>query len=253
MTAVDSMQTSHSQAKPTTANRRDMMLWGLTALSAIGISFGLYMALWYAGTDAMQGEVQRIFYIHLPSFFGATLAFLVTVVGGIAYLRTRNVKWDTMAVAGVEVGLMLSLITLATGSIWARPIWNAWWTWDPRLTSAAIMALTYAAYLMLRAGMEAPDKRRLFASVYGILAFATVFFTIIVIRIRPDTIHPAVIGESPTNAEGGFAMTTGIGNALMTNFIVWVAIVTPTLLWWRVRLENLLERVEQTKAEILSR
>lgn len=251
MTTMNSSLEGNTTPQTPSANR-NLVLWGLTVLSVIGVAVGLYIGMFVAGTDNIQGHVQRIFYIHLPSFFGGTLAFLVTVVGGIAYLRTRNLKWDVIAVAGVEVGLMMALITLATGSIWARPIWNAWWTWDPRLTSSAVMALTYAAYLMLRAGIESPDKRRTFASVYGILAFSTVFFTIIVIRLRPDTIHPAVIGESPTNAEGGFAMTQGIGNALLMNFIAWVAILTPTLLWWRVRLQNLMEKVEQTKADILS-
>ena len=226
-------------------------LWALTAVSVVGVLVGLYMALGYAGTDIAQGNVQRIFYIHLPTFFGGTLAFLLTVIGGIAYLRTRRAHWDMLAVAGVEVGLVLSIITLVTGSIWARPIWNAWWTWDPRLTSAAVMALTYAAYLMLREGIESPEKRRLFASVYGILAFTTVLFTILVIRIRPDTIHPAVVGANPANAEGGFAMTRGIGIALGVNFFVWVALATPALMWWRVRLERRLEAVNQMKAEIL--
>ena len=176
----------------------------------------------------------------------------VTVVGGVLYLWKRTTKWDTLALAGVEVGFTLALINLVTGAIWARPIWNTWWTWDPRLTSAAIMVLTYAAYLMLRNGIENPDTRRRFASVYGILAISTVIFTTIVIRIRPDTIHPAVIGTESAEAQGGFAMTDVMTQTLAINSIIWSILVPITLIWWRIRLENVIERVNKFKLKHLS-
>ncbi len=227
------------------------VLTGLTAVTVVTVALGLFFALFYAGTDLEQGQVQRVFYIHMPSFFGAFTAFIAAVVGGTAYLRTRELKWDRMALAGVEVGLMLALVNLATGSIWARPIWNTWWTWDPRLTSAAIMALTYAAYLMLRAGVENPEQRRRFASVYGILAITTAIITLVIIRIRPDTIHPVVVGESPQSAEGGFAMGTGQMIALLFNLPVWGLLVPITLMWFRMRLERMTDRVEQMKIQLL--
>lgn len=230
---------------------RTRVLWLLTFSAVAGFLLGLYMALFYAGTDVTQGEVQRIFYMHVSSFSGAAVAFAATVVGGVLYLRTRNSKWDTLALAGVEVGFALSLITLVTGSIWARPIWNTWWTWDPRLTSAAIMSLTYAAYLMLRNGIENPETRRRFASVYGILAMSTVIFTFIIIRIRPDTIHPTVIGPSAQNAQGGFEMTAGIGATLGINSFIWTVLIVPALLWWRIRLENVAEKLAQRKSVYL--
>jgi heme exporter protein C len=226
-------------------------LVGLAGVTLVTTLIGLYLALFYAGTDLEQGEVQRIFYIHMPAFFGAFTAFIGAVIGGIAYLRTRNLFWDRMALAGVEVGLALSMVNLVTGSIWARPIWNTWWTWDPRLTSAAIMALTYAAYLMLRAGVENPEQRRRFASVYGILAITTAIITLVIIRIRPDTIHPAVVGASPQNAEGGFNMGRGQAIALLFNLPVWGLLIPITLMWFRMRLERMTERVEQMKAAIL--
>lgn len=221
------------------------LLKGLSGLAVIGFIFALYAALVYAGTDAVQGDVQRIFYVHLSAFMGATVGFLTAFVGGIAYLRTRNPRWDTLALAGVEVGVALSAITLVTGMVWARPMWNTWWTWDPRLTSAAIMALTYAAYLMLRSGIENPEQRRKLASVYAILAITTVFFTFIVTRVRSDTIHPTVIGPSASNGQGSFAMTANMGAALGINMAVWCLLITPALIWWRVRLENVFARVNQ--------
>jgi heme exporter protein C len=147
----------------------------------------------------------------------------------------------------------LALINLITGMIWARPIWNTWWTWDPRLTSAAVMALTYMAYLMLRAGIENPEQRRRFGSVYGIVAISTVILTLVIIRIEPRTIHPAVIGSSPQNAEGGFNLTASMQMALLTNLLIWGILIPLTLMWWRVRLENLRARVEGLKARLVEK
>ncbi|QPC82133.1 cytochrome c biogenesis protein CcsA [Phototrophicus methaneseepsis] len=223
----------------------------LTVATLIGLVLVSVLAFYVAGTDIEQGEVQRLFYFHMPSFFGAFVAFSATVVGGIMYLWKREPKWDRLAVAGVEVGFALSVITLATGSIWARPIWNTWWTWDPRLTSAAIMVLTYAAYLMLRAGIDNPDTRRRFASVYGILAFATVLLTLFIIRFREDTIHPVVIGTSPQNAQGTFEATPGVVGALLPNLLFWSTLLPITLMWYRIRLENMLDWVNRQKMEAL--
>jgi heme exporter protein C len=222
----------------------------LTSVTIVSLIIGLLLALVIVGRDADQGDVQRLFYIHVPSFFGAFFAFGAAVVGGIGYLRTRNLKWDVLAVSGVEVGLALSLVNLLTGSVWARPIWNTWWTWDPRLTSAAVMCLTYAAYLMLRNALENPNQRRRFAAVYGILAFATVIYTLIVIRIRPDTIHPTVIGPSPTNAEGTFEATVGTAVAFVPNLFIWGVLIPWTLVWHRIRLQNLIERVAVRRAQL---
>ena len=222
----------------------------LTAVTVGSVVVGLVLALVVVSRDGDQGDVQRLFYIHMPSFFGAFFAFGAAVFGGIGYLRTRDLKWDALAVSGVEVGLALSLINLITGAVWARPIWNTWWTWDPRLTSAAVMCLTYAAYLMLRNALENPNQRRRFAAVYGILAFATVIYTLIIIRIRPDTIHPTVIGASPTNAEGTFEATVSTAVALIPNLLIWGVLIPWTLIWHRLRLQNLIERVAVRRAEV---
>lgn len=222
----------------------------LTLLAVGAVALGTYYALVYAGTDTLQGNVQRIFYFHVSAFSAGAVAFFLAVVGGIMYLIKRDVKWDQLSVAGIEVGLFLSLITLITGMVWARPIWNTWWTWDPRLTSAAIMCLTYAAYLMLRSAIDNPEKRRSMAAVYGIFAFGTVAFTFIIIRIRPDTIHPAVIGSSPVNSEGGFSMTDSMKSALGMNSALWCCLIAPALVWWRLRLERAYERIEQIRANV---
>jgi len=249
MSAVRSLPLEGQPQTHTTTRTR--LLRTLTIITPLAVIVGLYFTLFYAGTDIEQGNVQRIFYVHVSSFAGAFVALGATVFAGIVYLRTNNPKWDALALSGVEVGLGLGVINLVTGSIWARPIWNTWWTWDPRLTSAAIMVLTYAAYLMLRSGIENPDTRRRFASVYGILAFSTVVITLVIIRIRPDTIHPAVIGASPQNAQGGFGLTSSMTTALSVNMVVWSVFVPLTLMWWRIRLDNLSQRVQEMRLRAL--
>ncbi|MBX3066352.1 MAG: cytochrome c biogenesis protein CcsA [Anaerolineae bacterium] len=229
------------------------MLRILTLATLIGIALGLYMALIFAKTDAVQGDVQRIFYIHMPAFMGAFVAFSMTVLGGVMYLRTRKARWDTLAVAGVEVGIALALVNITTGMIWARPIWNAWWTWDPRLTLEAIMALTYGAYLVLRNAIENSETRRRFAAVYGILAIITVLLTLVISRIRPDTIHPTVFGPSSQNAQGGFAVSGGMGAAIGVNMLVWAVLVPVTLIWYRIRLQDKLEQLATLKRKVFSR
>lgn len=224
----------------------------LTVITLLGFILTLFLALFVAGTDIQQGEIQRIFYIHMPAFFGAFTAFGATVVGGIIYLWRKSEHWDKIAVAGVEVGLAFAVINLVTGSIWARPIWNTWWTWDPRLTSAAIMVLTYAAYLMLRAGIEDPNRKRGFMSVYGIFAFVSVLATLFIIRIVPETIHPVIIGASPQNAQGTFEATSGVVIALIPSLILWLTIMPITFIWHRYRLENRIEATNRLKIQLLS-
>lgn len=221
---------------------------GLTWLAIFVLGVGFAMALFYAETD-QQGHVQRLFYIHMPSFFGALLAFSITVYASLRYLRSRAVKWDRLAVVGVEVGLLLALINLVTGAIWARPIWATWWNWDPRLTWDAIMILTYAAYGVLRGAIENVETRRRFAAVYGILAIFTAIMTLIIIRIRPDTMHPAVIGPSAQQARGSFDASPTMQITLLVNLLGWALLLPIVLMRWRYRLQQMSERLEQLRQQ----
>ena len=236
----------------TEPNPQPRLLRVMTIATGLGFAATLILGLFVAGTDIQQGQIQRIFYIHMPSFFGAFTAFGLTVIGGVMVLARKSEKWDKIALAGVEVGLAFSLINLLTGAIWARPIWNTWWTWDPRLTSAAIMCLTYAAYLMLRAGIEDPERKRVFMSVYGILAFVSVLITLFIIRIVPETIHPVIVGASPQNAQGSFEATSGVVIALVPSLILWLTLMPITLMWHRVRLEARIESLNRLKMKALS-
>jgi heme exporter protein C len=231
--------------------QRTRILQGVTVAAVVLLAIAIYLDLFWVGPEVQQGEVQRIFYVHLGSFLGAFTAFTATLVAGVAYLRTRNPKWDTFGKSNVEIGLGFSAITIVTGSIWARPIWNTWWTWEPRLTSVTIMWLAYAAYIMLRSGIEDPERRRRFAAVYGIVAFASVLFTIIIIRVRPDTIHPVVAGPSQADPSGSFDVTGRIRDTLFFNLFTF-AVITIAMVWHRIRLENLANKVIRRKIQVLS-
>lgn len=235
------------------AQWRSRLLWYLTAFTGLGALVMLWMVLFYAGTDATQGHVQRIFYIHISAYSGGSVVFFVTVVAGVMYLITRNLKWDRLAVSSVEVGLPLMTVCLVTGAAWARPIWNTWWTADPRLNGMAVMWLLYAAYLTLRGAVENPDRRARFAAVYGILAFISVVYVFLIPRVRTDTMHPVVIGPSVSNpaAEGGFEVRVEDRmGATMGIAMVWWCTAAVVLLWHRVRLENLADRVRAVKARL---
>mgnify|MGYP002713232827 CR=1 FL=1 len=221
----------------------------LSFLAVLGFVVGLYLAIIDAPTDLIQGHVQRIFYLHLGAFAGAFIGFVSAVIGGIAYLKTRKFRWDMLAHAGVEVGFVLAMVNIVTGVIYARPIVNSWWTWDPKLTAVTIMTLTYAAYLMLRNGIDNRDRRRVFAAVYGILAFTTVINTFMVIRIRPDTLHDAMF--VPGGDFSSFPM--GMQIALYANLLIWSVLITSVLMGWRIRLEKEIMKNEQLRLTFLEK
>jgi heme exporter protein C len=207
------------------------------------------MVFLYAPTEVTMGQVQRIFYFHVASAWVGMLGFLVAAIAGIGYLRTGKRSWDNVSLASVEISVVFLLIAIVMGSIWARPVWNTWWTWDPRLTTTTIMVLIYAAYLMLRSGIEDPDRRARFGAVYAIVGFVSVPLTFLSIRIF-RTIHPIVIGSGDPGAEGTFDMTTRMLHTFIFSLIVF-SILFVDLLWHRARLGGLADKVEQLKLKLV--
>jgi heme exporter protein C len=220
--------------------------WLTGALFAVA----LYIVLFYAPREAVMGDVQRVFYFHVAAGWVGALAFLVTAVAGGIYLTTNARRWDQLALASVEIGVIFTLINIVSGSIWARPIWNTWWTWDPRLVTASVMELVYIAYIMLRQGVDDPERRARFGAVYGIIGFFSVPLTFLSIRIF-RTIHPVVIGSNDPTAQGTFDMSPRMRSAFFFSLITFT-FVYGTLLWHRVRLQQLMEKVERWKMKALS-
>jgi heme exporter protein C len=202
----------------------------------------------YAPTEAVMGQVQRVFYFHVASAWVGMLGFLIAAVCGGVYLRTGERKWDIASLGAVEIGIVFCLITVVSGSIWARPIWNTWWTWDPRLTTASIMLLIYAAYLMLRSGIEDPDRRARFGAIYAIVGFISVPLTFFSARLF-RTIHPIVIGTNQPGAAGAFDMTSRMKLTFFFGLLTFT-ILFADLLWHRIRLGWLEDRIEQLKLKL---
>ena len=220
----------------------------LDVLSIIGLGAATYFALVFAPTEAVMGNVQRVFYFHVGTAWVGLIGFVLAALAGIVYLVTKDAKWDRFEVAAVEVSAMFFFITIALGSIWARPAWNTWWTWDPRLTTAAVTELVYIAYFMLRAGIEDPEKRARFGAVYALLGGLSAPITFMVIRLF-RTIHPVVVGNGNPEAQGGFDMTGGMLTAMFVALGVFTVFFI-NLMWHRIRLGALEEKVEQIKLKV---
>jgi heme exporter protein C len=229
------------QTKPKT-------LLALDVISVILLVISTYLALVFAPTEAVMGAVQRVFYFHVATAWVGMLGFVAAGAAGIVYLRTQDLKWDIVEIAAVEISLVFFFITIVLGSIWARPVWNTWWTWDPRLTTAAITELIYVAYFMLRQGIEDPDRRARFGAVYTLIGAVSVPVTFMAIRLF-RTIHPVVIGSQSAAAQGGFAMTSDMKVAFFFSLFAFTVIFVD-LFWNRIRMGNLAAKVEQLRLKI---
>ena len=224
-------------------------LRALDFVAILVLAAAAYLALVFAPEEAVMGQVQRVFYFHVATAWTALLGFIAAGVAGVAYLVTKDEKWDIVEIAAIEISLVFFLITIALGSIWARPIWNSWWTWDPRLTTAAVTELIYIAYFMLRQGIEDPGRRARFGAVYTIIGAVSAPVTFFAIRLF-RTIHPVVIGSGDPSAQGTFAMVPGMKVAFFFALFAFTVIFVD-LFWNRILMGRLAARVEQLKLSVM--
>jgi heme exporter protein C len=143
-------------------------------LTLVWVFVALYMIFLYAPEESTMGEVQRIFYIHVPSAWTAFAAYFLLFVGSVGYLWKRSRFADDLAQASGEVGFVFCTCVLVTGPLWAKPVWGIWWTWDARLTSTFVLWLLFIAYLMLRSYVLNPGRTEVLAAVVGIVGFVDV-------------------------------------------------------------------------------
>lgn len=161
-----------SKALGKLAGRRAEAILAVSA--AVLLVATVVMGLAVAPPDAVQGDVQRLMYVHVPAAWLAYLSFFVVFVASIAYLRTGRTRWDRMAAASAEIGVVFTALTIALGSLWGKPVWGTWWTWDPRLTTTAVMLLIYLGYLAVRRLPDSPIRRGRWSAVVGIVGFVDV-------------------------------------------------------------------------------
>jgi len=196
--------------------------WLWLAVTLGVLAEGFRVALFQVPMDAAQGDVQRIFYYHIPSWVGMGIFFAINLGSSLVYLAVRNgkpvlaLKADALAVASAEIGVVFCLIGLVTGSLWGRAVWGIWWTWDARLTSTLVLWLIYVAYLLLRRFGAGPQMRTLAAvmAIFGYLDVPLVYFSTRWWRTQ----HPApVFGGAP-----GSGIDPSMMPAVWWNLAGWV-------------------------------
>jgi heme exporter protein C len=217
------------------------MMKPLVILTFLGMILSLYLALIYAPTEAVMGHIQRIFYFHMGAVWVATIAFTVVFIASIQYLRKESRFWDILALSSAEIGVLFTTLTIITGSIWAKPIWGTWWTWDPQLTTTFILWILYIAYLMLRSATGSNLKKAKFAAVFGIIAFIDLPLVYLSVRLMRG-ISPVVFG-----GRGG-----GIAPQMMVALVVCLIAFTLlyiVLLKGRMTIEGMKDEVARLRVE----
>jgi heme exporter protein C len=211
------------------------------------VAAGLYLAFLYAPTAGRGagGEVQRIFYFHVPFAMAAFLGFGVVLVASIGFLARGKRSWDVTAEAAAEVGLLCCTIVLLTGPIWARYAWGVWWTWDARLTSTLVLWLIYAAYLLLRSYMADDARMRRYAAVLGIvgaLDVPIVYFSVHWFR----TMHPTTFITERGKLDPQMAVALRVG-------MLAVMVIFAALLLKRIVLGRMEHEAEQLRSALEQR
>ena len=219
----------------------------LDVLAVIAVVTAFLLVLFYAPVELTMGVVQKVFYFHVASAWTGMLGFLVATVAAILYLRSGNPKWDIASLAGIEIGIVFVALCILSGMLWARPVWNTWWTWDPRLTTALIMELVYAAYLLLRNGVDDAQRRARISAVYAIVGFISVPLTFLSIRIF-RTIHPVLVGAADPST-GTFAMAPRMLVAFLSSLAAF-SFLFVALYWHRYRLGRMQNTVQQKYLEL---
>lgn len=218
----------------------------LRPLAAVAILLDLAMIFGYAPADRLQGDVQRIFYVHVPLAIVAFFAFFVVFVGSVGYLFTRQARWDVWARSSAEVAVVFTTFVLMTGSLWAKPIWGTWWTWDARLTTTLLLWLIGVGYLLVRTYSENDERAARFAAVIGVIAFLDVPI------IRQSVVWWRTLHPGPTIVQQSGEI--GLPPAMLLTFLVSLlvmGIVYLTFLFEKVHLERQKEAANSERRRLL--
>jgi heme exporter protein C len=214
----------------------------ILALLTFGLlSYALYEGMVAAPTEQTMGEVQRIFYYHVPSAVTAFTLFLINFVVSIIYLARRSPQADALAVSTAEVGVVFCTVVLVTGPLWARPVWGIWWTWDARLTSTLLLWLIYVSYLILRR-YSTSGQTPVIAAVLAVFGFLDVPFVYMANRLfRTQHPQPVYFGGPGSGADPRMTY------ALLMNMAAFFAFAA-LVVWLRFRLERARQDFEATQA-----
>ena len=194
-----------------------------------------WMGLLWAPTDAVQGDVYRVIYVHVPAAWLSYLAFFVVFLASVGWLWTRRPWFDALAVASAEIGVLFTGVFIVAGSIWAKPTWGVWWTWDPRLVTTSIMFFMYLGYLILRSLSTDFERRATRAAVLGVIAVVDlpiVHLSVLWMNSLPQLPTVLRIGAGPA-LDASMGMTLGISVLAFT--LVYFALLAERMDIERVR------------------
>jgi heme exporter protein C len=216
----------------------------LPPATIVAMLAAVYLVFIGAPNDEFQGPVQRIFYVHMAMWLATFTAFGIVGVASLMYLWRRAVRWDHLGRAAAELGLLFCTLGLATGSIWAKPIWGTWWTWDPRLTLTLILWMIYAAYLLLRTLATEPTQGATLAAILGVSGVVDLYLINRAVYWWRG-IHPAVI----QNKEGGTGLADPMMRAALIVAMLAFFLVFLWLLRLRLRTARLQDQVDDLRAQ----
>lgn len=237
------MTSATSSVRPVTqesagTNATDVLLPAATILAMLGALYLIFVAV---PTDSFQGPVQRIFYVHMAMWLATFTAFGMVAVASLMFLWKRAPAWDRRGRAAAELGLLFCTLGLVTGSIWAKPIWGAWWTWDPRLTLTLVLWMIYAAYLLLRSLSTDPQQGAVLAAILGVSGVVDLYLINRAVYWWRG-IHPAVLVQK----QGG----SGLDDPLMRITLVVCMLAFFLLFLWLLRLRIQTARLQDTVEDL---
>lgn len=227
----------------------------LAILAAMALVATFVVGLAVVPPDARQGDVQRLMYVHVPAAWLAYLAFLVVFVCSIGYLVTKRIRWDRVAAASAEIGVLFTGLTIVLGALWGKPVWGTWWTWDPRLTTTAILLLIYVGYLAVRRLPENPVRRARWAAVVGIVGFVDVpivHLSVVWWRSLHQQATVARLGAPRLDPPMLFALLLGVAAFTLAYLYLMTLRLRVGRLEERARAEALSPRLGETASTLLA-
>ncbi|VVB89176.1 Cytochrome c biogenesis protein CcsA [uncultured archaeon] len=226
--------------------RKNLLFIVTAALVLISIYLIFFVAPIPSTPAIVWGERSdyKIFYFHLPIAISTYVSFAIVFACSILYLRKKKQKWDIIGSSAAEIGVVFAFLTLVTGSIWGKSAWNGYWDpTDERLNTSLVLFLIYLAYLMVRQGVEEPEKRARLSAVFGIVGFISVPISFLSVRFYAKT-HPCVVPPCPSGGGGGIGGDVLI--FLLVNFAAFF-LLTASLILMRIDNEKLKENINELK------
>lgn len=246
------MSSTLAVTRPNRIRVGDILILVLNIATTIAVGIMMWAALLYAkDASNLVGDeqlAQRIFYLHMGCNIAALLAYGGSLIGSIGYLFTKKLSWDRLTQTSVEVGTIFGIGVLVTGAVWAKPTWNTYWTWDPRVTTATITVLIYIAYMLFRNGIDNRHTRARFSSIYALFAFISLPITYYSARWF-RSIHPVVFNGDNPESQGAFDIGPTMGQTLSIAMLAFTLLCL-TLMIHRWRQLSLEDRLAELREEI---